>query len=373
MPSILFGTPLSLVTGTTSIQQVLALSSTTAIAVYAESGDWKAVHLTVNASTLAVTKGTAVTLDAAQTATTMGTMELAKWSSTEVLAVYQFDDGTKDYRGQILSISGTTITAETAVDFETGVTYVYPSVANLAEDKWIAFRSESGGASPTWQNASVITQSGVGLTLETALNTAGSLSSFLTEIEALSATAAVCLYTNGSALTAKLLAISGTTVTLDDSVNLTVGDFYQATGRNQLVKLSATKLVSSHKYTAGGDTSRLTVLDIDGATITAGSDFVMPETQPHYICNGSNANEIMVASSGTAQLGTYSVSGTTITQDGNEANIPNTATAAMIDYLGSDVWVGVSVVGSDLETFGAELGTDYTYTHNTGGLPGSII
>jgi len=137
------GTPAVFESAITNYISVTMLTSTKAIVAYQDNGNSSygtACILDVSGST--ITAGTAVVFESANTSYISVTM----LTSTKAIVAYQ-DNGNSSYgTACILDVSGSTITAGTAVVFESAIT-LYTSVTMLTSTKAIVAYRDNGNSS----------------------------------------------------------------------------------------------------------------------------------------------------------------------------------------------------------------------------------
>jgi hypothetical protein len=353
------------------------LGTAKAIHLFADSsaGDMKTIILEISA--LTVTKGTAVTLDAAETVPVVdGSSITANGSSEAVAAFIMNPGGSRSSKAVVLSISGTTITVNSILTIETntGVQSAI-SIDTLETDKYIVIYARDNPSDLV--SAFVITQSGTTLTDQTPLTLETSLPVVTgpVDVVATSSSRAFAVYENAGAsgMRASLLNISGNTVTEVDDFDFEVNANLQFPFRHKFIaKLSATKVAVA--YAVSG-VAKLIILEDTGAAISGGTVLTPAPDDPHHLAPGIDSSSFMVASaSSDIEFETFNVSGTTITASGDNAAIPNSPTLSLLAYLGSSKWISTGAKSNTVEAVAFSSSADaYAYTHSSTGIPGSII
>ena len=137
------GTPAVFESASTNGTSVAMLSATKAIVTYADIGNsiyGTACILDVSGST--ITAGTPVVFESATT----GNISVAMLSATKAIVTYRDVDNSNYGTACILDVSGSTITAGTAVVFESAIS-VDISVAMLTSTKAIVTYTDFGNSS----------------------------------------------------------------------------------------------------------------------------------------------------------------------------------------------------------------------------------
>jgi hypothetical protein len=117
------------------------------------------------------------------------------------------------------------------------------------------------------------------------------------------------------------------------------------------------------------------VLQDGTSTLNGGTVFVPTRDDPIHVAGGIDSTRFMGAS-GTFdnEVETFNVSGTTITEAGNNIAMPNTPTNALPSYLGGSKWIVAGLKSSQTEAFAFSAAVDaLSYRHSSAGIPGSII
>jgi hypothetical protein len=351
------------------------------MALYADFTGSPDVHKVVvlQISGLTVSKGTAVTLDASETAPVNIQNSMTPNGATEAVVAYSLkpSPGGPHLKAVVLSISGTTITVETPITLQSsaGVGSTV-SISTLETDKYILLLQRKSSAATF---ASVVTQSGTTLTDNTRLTLEaadGGVANSSCECVALSTTSAIAVYPlSGGGIRASLLNISGTTVTEDDNFDFEAGATISASPQfvdRWVAKLSSTKVAAA--YAVSG-VAKLIILENTGAAISAGTVFTPAPDDNHHLASGIDSNSFIVVSASTDQeIETFNVSGTTITAAGDNVATPNTPVWALPTYLGGSKWIAIGAKSSSVEAFAFSSSDDaYAYRYSSGGLPGAII
>jgi len=289
---------------------VTQLDATHALVCYQDYGNNHGMAQVLTISGTTVTAGTETVFNSATTYY----ISVIQIDATHALVCY--NDGGNGSRGtaQVLTISGTTVTAGTETVFNnTSTTYV--SVTQLdATHALVCYRDDGNSYYGT---AQILTISGTTVTAgtETVFNNA--ITSYISVIQLDATHALVCYRDAGNSYygTAQVLTISGTTVTAGTETVFNAATTYY---------ISVTQLDATHAlvcYQDGGNSQYGTacVLTISGTTVTAGTETVFNAATTYYISviqidathalvcynDGGNSNY------GTAQV--LTISGTTVT------------------------------------------------------------
>jgi urease beta subunit len=294
---------------------VSTLDSSKAIVCYRDAGNSSygtACVLSISGTT--ITAGTPVVFESAAS----DYFSVSTLDSSKAIVCYR-DDGNSGYgTACVLSISGTTITAGTAVVFESANSS-YFSVSTLDSSKAIVCYRDNGNSS--YGTACVLSISGTTITAGTPVVFESANSQFISVSTLDSSKAIVCYRDNGNSFygTACVLSISGTTITAGTPVV-----FESASS----IYFSVSTLDSSKAivcYYDGGNSNYGTacVLSISGTTITAGTAVVFESANSDYISVStldSSKAIVCYTDGGNSNYGTASllkITGTSVTNKVN--------------------------------------------------------
>ena len=339
------GSPLTFISTNSSDQRVVGLSATKAIVVYTDnSSNYKGTACILDVSGSTLTAGTPVIHNTSITGSSAVTM----LTSTKALIVYKNAGNSGRGTACVLDVSGTTITVGTSVVFATG-SIDQANITSLTSTKAIVtFHDTSakrGRACVLDVSGSTITAGGL-----TNYNTTGS--SYSNVVATLTSTKALVVYentTNGSYLTTRVLDVSGSTITLGSAVLVQSANL----GYIDLTGLSSTKALVVYADTTNGNYGTARVLSVSGTTITVGSAAVFASavirdssvttlTEDRVmniykdIDDGSDGKAIILDVAGTTVT-----SGTPVTYDATSNNpgviavLPETEVEAIVVRKGS--------------------------------------
>lgn len=268
-------TPTEITTDDTGEDAIVkVINPTTVIVGYIDGTDFKA-RVVIISGTAINTIGDAVVVNNDHTFNP-GYADFAILSDSAVLAVYQ-DDSSGDIISRVLSISGTTITAESTQSVDTG-------------------SNDRVACCP------------------------------------ISSSRAVAIYTRSSSLYGRVLGISGTTITVNSEVDIETTDGCQS--YIGIAPLSDTSALISYQSTADPDEARFQVLHTITTTFSVGTeDAVYSETGIYlgYTQTLRARNNVGLYTwenpSGDVQIAAAAISGATIS-GGTPATITSVATAA---------------------------------------------
>jgi hypothetical protein len=235
-------------------------------------------------------------------------------TETKVLVCYR-DQTTTFGEATVLEISGTTVTKGTTLVFNSANTEEI-SVTTIDSTKALVVYKNNGNSSRG--TAMVLSISGTTITTNTSFvyNSATTNSNSVTMVDSLKAIVTFSDGGNSNRGTARVLEISGTTISASGS-NLVFNT--SSSSVTSVAKLETNKALVGYRAD-GGSSGQATVLSVSGTTITAGTNFVYQATG-----NADNTSiEILSSSKGFVAysngsndfFGTaivLSISGTTIT------------------------------------------------------------
>lgn len=252
------------VTGLGSItrSQIIGIGGDKYLAAYRTSGGSGISRvLTLDPKTGGISLGAEFTFHSAGLA--IDYIELAFAGTDKVVAIYTTNT-TANFLGRVLSVSGTTITGGTVATLDVTGTQFYPGqCCNLATDKVLVAYNMYDGAN-AHARAIALSISGTTITAGTAVSlvATGSNQAPGSSVVKLATDKALSLYLSGSALIARVLTISGTTITPQASITA------DATAAGLTRSRSA--LVSTDKVFARYQNEML-VLTVSGNATTAGT------------------------------------------------------------------------------------------------------
>ena len=324
--TITAGTPVVFDSAISYYNSVTMLSATKALVVSAWSSgalDYGHSHiLDVSGSTITV--GSTTTFNAASSSR----LALTALTSTKAIVVYR-DGGNSNYgTARILDVSSSTITAGTASVYESaGVEY--NSVAMLTSTKAIVVYSDDGNSS--YGTSCVLNVSGSTITAGTPVVfesavTAESIVASLTSTKAI-----VVYHDTGNSYygTASILDVSGSsTITAGTPVVFNSA----GTWHPSVSMLTSTKAIVAYKDSGNSYYGTASILDVSGATITAGPPEVFETANTFFasVATLESTRAIVVyKDSGNSSYGTScildnSASATNLTA----TNFAGTSTAA---------------------------------------------
>jgi hypothetical protein len=207
--AITAGTPVAYESAATLWNSVAMLTSTKAIVCYYDGGNgYKGTACVLDVSGSTITAGTAIVFNAAVTTQ----IAVAALSATKAIVVYA-DNGNSAYGTScILDVSGSTITARAEAVFESAnVGYVKPTM--LTSTKALVVYTDNGNSG--YGTACVLDVSGSTINAGTPVVFESSTTA-LKDVDSLNSTTAFVAYQdggNGSYGTSSVLTISGSTIT----------------------------------------------------------------------------------------------------------------------------------------------------------------
>jgi len=358
------GTPDVFESALTKQISVAMLSETKAIVTYRDSGNsdyGTACILDISGSTIA--SGTPLIFESARTDNPV----IVKLSSVKALVVY-LDNGNGNYGTScILDVSGSTITAGTPLVFESASTY-YPSVSLLSTDKVIVSYKDLGNGS--YGTSIILDVSGSTITAGSAVVFESASTSY-TSVAALSATKAIVVHRdNGNSMygTSCVLDVSGSTITAGSTIV-----FESArSDYNVVAMLTSTKAIVTYRDVGSTNKGTACILDVSGSTVTAGTPVVFEtgNTTSSYVTMLTSTKAIVAYvdndNSGYGTSCILDVSGSTIT-----AGTPLVLNSASSNYFSVDaldsnkVITAYANVGNSSYGTAVVLQTAYTGTNLT--------
>jgi len=315
--SLTSGTPAVFESASTAFISVAMLTSTKAIVAYQDGGNSSygtACILDVSGST--ITAGTAVVFESATTIY----ISVAMLTSTKAIVTYR-DIGNSSYgTACILDVSGSTITAGTPAVFESATT-IYISVAMLTSTKAIVAYQDDENSS--YGTACILDVSGSTITAGTAVVFESASTAYIS-VAMLTSTKAIVTYRdigNSSYGTACILDVSGSTITAGTPAVFESASTYYTS----VTMLTSTKAIVAYRDDGNSEYGTACILDVSGSTITAGTAVVFESATTIYI------SVAMLTS--TKAIVTYRDSGNS-----------SYGTACILDVSGSTITAGTPVV-----------------------------
>lgn len=303
MSNIAYGAATVLSANNADLNSICPLTPTSAIVFYRDVTNANyptAQVITVNGTTISYGTSTVVNSSGAEVgAATIGVDSICALSSTSVFVAYKI--GTTTY-GQILTISGTTITPATASSISTLLvgTSLY-AVALSASTVVVLAQAINTNY---YMTATAITVSGTTLTIGalTTLDATNALGGQgYSSIAPLSSTSAVLTYANDSNyyLFAQVITVSGTTITVGSAITLVSAD----NRTNQSIcALNSTTAVAFYSSASSSYYPVATILNISGTTVTSGNSYTLISVQYNWvaICALDTATMLVLFSTGSS-------------------------------------------------------------------------
>lgn len=236
------------------------MSSTQAVATYTIGSVLKAVTLNVSGTTI-----TAGTVLLPTTSSTVTGANVTALSSTVALVAY-YQSTPQTVHAMTLTVSGTSLTngAESVGVSMSGGAAPLPQVATLSSTLALIALTSSAGC-----KAATVTISGTTATINAVLTVTTLSNGLNVGLTALSATQAVVSFSYSSpiAVTAALLAISGTTVTLTSTTQITGDNSNYLSYGYALAKISSTQCAMLQQAGVAGNSMRALLLTVNGSTL----------------------------------------------------------------------------------------------------------
>lgn len=255
--TITFGTKKQIDSSEGTRNNIVKLTSTTAIAIYSSTGDGlQARHLTLSGGI--ISEGAELTIDGASGLVNYA--RSAKLTDTSVLLVYFFGN---THRARVITVSGTTLTANSATNLTATIGVRFNSVSALSSTSCIYVYANSSDNGIT----RILSISGTAVT-EGAFFQYDTTGAFNNSVVALSPTkAVVCWNDNNNSLrpTGEVLNISGTTITGNADIELST-----TAGSNAIIHRLMIDALDSSKIIVGwikGDLAK-----IQGIIVTESSN-----------------------------------------------------------------------------------------------------
>jgi len=299
-------------TVTTTFDSITMLTDTKALVAYRDNTNEVGGACVLDISGTTVTAGTAVSFGANPY---LSDVSVAKLSSTKVIVAYT-DGSNNDYgTALILDISGSAITVGNTVAFNSSGATQPIAIASLSSTKAIVSYRDHGNN--YYGTAVVLTISGASISVasEVVFESANAIHM---STSALSPTQAVVVYADGGNNnygTSCILSVSGTTITAGTPVV-----FESASINNTSVTtLTSTKAIVAYKDVGNSSYGTACILDISGSAITAGTPAVFESAATSYTSLTSLSSTVAFVTyqdGGNSNYGTYNtlgVSGSTIT------------------------------------------------------------
>lgn len=246
----------------TNYISVAALSSTKVIACYSDGGDLnkgKAIILDISGTT--ITPDTAVEFESGAAFY----CSVAKLSSTQAIVAYQDNSDSSKGKACILDVAGSTITPETPVEFEAGSTS-HPKICALSSSQAIVCYVDVTGSS--YPTTCVLGVAGSTITPETPVVIQSSAASFIGSVDVISSTKMIVAYSGGgsSNSNACIIDISGSTATPATPLELYNGT--STMQNNQIVALDSSTMAMAFQDSSSAGACYLTYLSLSGSTLS---------------------------------------------------------------------------------------------------------
>ena len=284
---------------------VASLSESKAIACYNDSGNSNygtACVLSISGTTVSV--GEPTVFNSAYT----NSISVAHLSESKAIVCY-YDNGNSSHgTASVLSVSGTTVSAESKNDITLAKTTKI-SVASLSESKAIVCYQDSGNSDYGTVRVLSISGTTVSAGNKTVFNSA---STSYISVATLSESKAIVCYTRSNNKIARVLSISGTTVSVG-------GETVFNSVENSFVSVEAmseSKAVVCYNTKSKGTAC---VLSISGTTVSAGSEttFSLEFFSSFSVAAISEGKAIVCGTSnGKGTVYVLSISGTTVSVGG---------------------------------------------------------
>ena len=253
-------TPATIEASATGPISIVKLSSTLAICVYELSSTVRARTITIGADNT-LTPNAELNIDPTGGAT--DEWALVGMTTTSAMLVYEYNN--VDMRARVLTVSGTTITANA----QTTLTHNKATAADLSlaliNSTNILYCYETTGV-----QAVVLSVSGTTIT-ENSIVAVGSVAAKnATKCSIYSSTRAIVTYVNNSTVRMEgaILSISGTTLTANTQVTISTETVSINENRNYNINMSSTKAVAG--FVDGNDRINF-VLTLSGTTFNVGT------------------------------------------------------------------------------------------------------
>lgn len=309
---------------------IVKLTASTAICFYSTAGGdiVAAKHLTLSGTTISA--GSKLVVDNTVLSTFGRNIRSVRLTDTSALIAYSFNGSA--HKARVITVSGTTLTAHSAVNLTDSSNIWGNSLDFLTSTAVIYVYNDNGGTA----KARVLTISGTTVTENSAFTY--DANGFNGVVAALSATKAVVVFadsSNSDAVTGEVLDISGTTVTgnADQSLSATPGET-SINYRIAAAMLDSTHIIVQWFRTVVGSNLYAVAVSESGGSLSAGTTIV-PQS------GNADQDNVLAALSSTRALGVmddvmyeYSISGTTVTKI-DAVNIPNSGENAWITALDS--------------------------------------
>jgi hypothetical protein len=253
---------------------IAALASGKAITVYKDAGNSNyGTACILDVSGRVITPGTPAVFESADVSYT----SVAMLTAAKALAAY-YDFGNSGYgTGNVLDVSGSTITPATPAVYESASS-TNDAVAMLTSTKAIVAYTDGGNSS--YGTAIVLDISGSTITPDTA-DVFESASTGNIAIAALSSTKAIVCYSDGGNSnygTACILDISGSTITSDTPA------VFESAGSTwiSVAMLTSTKAIVTYRDGGNSGYGTACILNVSGSTITPATPAVFESADTNY-------------------------------------------------------------------------------------------
>ena len=284
----------------------------------------KAIVLTVSDTT--ITAGTEIEFYSKR----IECMSAVALTDSKVLIAYKGYDSSSVGKAIVLTVSDTTITAGTAVVFQSGIIPYISAVALTDSKVLIAYRNDSKS---NYGTAIVLTVSGTTITVGTAKVFESATILHISAV-ALSDSKVLVAYQDGgnsSYGTAIVLTVSGTTITAGTAKVFESAKTYYISA----VALSDSKVLVAYRDDGNSSYGTAIVLTVSGTTITVGTAKVFESASTTYtsLVAFSETSALVAYNKGQGGFCGLTIDGTTITvqetDDGTNGTFVQPATTRL--------------------------------------------
>ena len=356
---------ISIATGVATCQITVAFASTSAIA----SGDWLMYSGEFVSGSFELSKAT----DQVPTPSTPTVFESATTEEigvamlTATKAVVTYSDGGNLGKGTacVLTISGSTITAGSPAVY--GPNYTYGDIATglTSTTAIVSFTNSS-----SYPSAALLTISGTSVSAGTALTINSSNSHLVLSVDRLTDTTAIAVYKDSSNYgSSVVLSVSGTSLLKGTAVVFNAA----STADVSVTSLSATQAMVCYTDTGNSSYGTSCILDVSGTAITAGTEVVFTSSTATYkrVDLLTSTKAIVVYRDGANTYGTacvLDVSGSTITA-GTPVVFESAATTDTAVTRLSDTSAMATYTDSGNSSFGTSIILTISGSTITAGTP----
>lgn len=367
--TITLGTTTEIDTSTANAFDVAKLTSSLAICIYGDGNDWFARTLSISGTTITV--NAEATVDNTEgTAVSRG--GIVRLTDTSALAVIQNSTSSEVTKAVVLTVSGTTITVNTLLTLASSKNEF--AVAGLdSTNVMIAYRH---GVSLS-HRARILSISGTTVTENSETNYKSADAESNPKIAAFDSSNVIAVYeNNGDSSTpyGVILSVSGTTITantekqIDSAAVRSVGS--PSIGRIHVSERNSTTCIFGF-VVSSSSLVRMAVLTISGSTFNIGSTTDLTPTtnllQGLAMFTDGAGVAYQIPSSGDLDIIEFTISGTTITEGENESFAGNNSNGNGDRIAGLDSTHVIAVSGSSIDGTVIELDSStisYLWHHN---------